>query len=183
MLSTVLTAAARHGDAELYTALLAEAKRSKDRRERGRILAALGAFRDPSVQKLALQVTLSPDFDARESIAVLREAASDRVTREAAWAFLKANFDALVARLPRESPAYFPLPFAGFSDEAHRADVAAFFKDRASNYTGGPRLLAQSLEQIQLKTALRAAQQESVLGFLKSYPASPTIDLKPQAGM
>ena len=183
MLSTVLTVAARHGDAELFTALLAEARRSKDRLERGRILAALGAFRDPSVQKLALHLTLSPDFDARESIVVLREAATDRMTREAAWAFLKANFDALAARLPRDSPAWFPHLAAGFSDEAHRADVAAFFKDKAANYTGGPRRLAQSLEQIQLRTALCAAQQESVLGFLKGYPARPTIDLKPQAGM
>ena len=41
----------------------------------------------------------------------------------------------------------------------------------------------QSLEQIQLKTALRASQQESVAGFLKSYPARPAIDLKPPAGM
>jgi alanyl aminopeptidase len=183
MVSTVLTVSARHGDAELFTAFLAEAKRSKDRRERGRILGALGAFRDPSVQKLALNLTLSPDFDARESLVVLREAAADRVTREGAWAFLKANFDALAARLPRESPAGFPQLAAGFSDEAHRADVEAFFKDRAVNYTGGPRRLAQSLEQIQLRTALRAAQQESVAGFLKSYPARPAIDLKPQAGM
>jgi len=183
MLPTVLTVAARYGDAELFTAFLAEAKRSKDRRERGRILSALGAFRDPSVQKLALNLTLSPDFDARESIAVLREAAADRLTREGAWAFLKANFDALAARLPRESPAGFPQLAAGFSDEAHRADVAAFFKDRAANYTGGPRRLAQSLEQIQLKAALRAAQQENVAGFLKSYQARPMIDVRPQAGM
>jgi alanyl aminopeptidase len=182
VLSKVLTVAARHGDAELFTAFLAAAKTSKDRRERGRLLGSLGAFRDPSVQTLALNLTLSPDFDARESIAVLREAASDRVTREGAWAFLKANFDALAARLPRESPAYFPLLFAGFSDEAHRTDVAAFFKDRASNYAGGPRLLAQSLEQIQLKAALRASQQESVAGFLKGYSARPTIDVRPQGG-
>jgi alanyl aminopeptidase len=183
MVATVLTVAARHGDAELFTAFLAEAKKSRDRRERGRILSALGAFRDPSVQKLALNLTLSSDFDARESIAVLREAASDRATREGAWAFLKANFDALAARLPRESPAGFPQLASGFSDDAHRADVEAFFKDKAANYTGGPRRLAQSLEQIHLKTALRAAQQESVAGFLRSYPAKPTIDVRPQAGM
>ena len=78
MLPTVLMVAARHGDAETFTAFLAAAKTSRDRRERGRLLAALGAFRDPSVQKLALNVTLSPDFDARESLVVLREAAADR---------------------------------------------------------------------------------------------------------
>jgi alanyl aminopeptidase len=183
MIATVLNVAARHGDAELFTALLAEAKRSRDRRERGRILTALGAFRDPSVQKLALNLTLSPDFDARESIAVLREAASDRATREGAWVFLKANFDALAARLPRESPAGFPQLASGFSDEAHRVDVEAFFKDKAASYTGGPRRLAQSLEQIHLKTALRAAQQESVAGFLRSYQPRPTIDVRPQTGM
>ena len=183
MLPTVLTVAARHGDAEMFTGFLAAAKASKDRRERGRLLAALGAFRDPSVQKLALHVTLSPDFDARESLILLREAAADRVTREGAWAFLKANFDALAARLPRDWPAGFPQFAAGFSDEAHRADVEAFFKDKAPNYAGGPRRLAQALEQIQLKTALRASQEESVAGFLKSYPARPTIDVRPQAGM
>ena len=121
-------------------------------------------------------------MDARETLAVLRAAASDRLTREGAWAFLKANFDALAARLPRDSPAGFPQLAAGFSDDAHRADVAAFFKDKAANYTGGPRRLAQSLEQIQLKAALRAAQQESVAGFLKKYPAKPAIDLKPRRG-
>jgi aminopeptidase N len=182
-LPTVLTVAARNGDAELFTAFLTEAKASKDRRERWLLLTALGAFRDPSVQKLALNLTLSRDFDARESLIVLRAATSDRVTREGAWAFLKANFDALAARLPRDSPAGFPQLAAGFSDEAHRADVAAFFKDKALNYTGGPRRLAQSLEQIHLKAALRASQQESVAGFLRSYPARPTIDLKPQPGM
>ncbi|MFI5197233.1 MAG: M1 family aminopeptidase [Thermoanaerobaculia bacterium] len=183
MLSTVLDVAARHGDAELFTAFLAEAKKSKDRRERVRILASLGAFRDPSVQALALNVTLSPDFDARESIVVLREAASDRATRERAWTFLKANFDALAARLPRDAPAGFPQLASGFSDDAHRANVEAFFRDKAAKYAGGPRRLAQSLEQIQLRSALRAAQQESVTSFLKSYQAKPTIDVRPQAGM
>jgi alanyl aminopeptidase len=183
MLPAVLTVAARHGDAELFTALLAEAKRSKDRRERGRILSALAVFRDPSVQGLALHLTLSPDFDARESIAVLWEAAADRATREGAWAFLKANFDRLAERLPRESPAEFPWLASRFSDAGHRTEVEAFFKDKAPKYLGGPRFLAQALEVIQLRTALKAAQQESVVGFLKSYQARPTIDVRPQAGM
>jgi len=181
--SVVLDVAARHGDMELFQAYRAEAKKSADRRERTRLLDALGLFWDPAVVPAALSLTLSPEFDARETIGILREAASNRETRPAAWAYLKSNFDVLVAGLPRESPAYFPLPFAGFSDEAHRADVAAFFKDRAANYNGGPRLLAQTLEQIQLRSALKAAQQESVSDFLMHFEARPTIDLKPQTGM
>jgi len=48
---------------------------------------------------------------------------------------------------------------------------------------GGPRYLAQSLEQIQLRAALKASQQESVNEFLFHYEPRPTLDLKPQAGM
>jgi hypothetical protein len=48
---------------------------------------------------------------------------------------------------------------------------------------GGPRYLAQTLEQIQLRAALKAAQQESVSDFLSHYEAKPTIDLRPQTGM
>src|SRR5512140_2394966 len=179
----VLDVAARHGDMELYQAFLAEAKKATDRRERTRLLGALGLFRDPSVVPAALKLTLSADFDARETMGILREEASNRETRPEAWTFLKTNFDRIVERLPRESPARFPSLASGFSDPEKRADVEAFFKDKAPKYMGGPRYLAQSLEQIQLRAAFKASQQESVDAFLRAYEARPTIDLKPQAGM
>ena len=179
----VLGTAARHGDLELFRAYVAEAKRTSDRRERYRLLSATGLFRDPTVVPVALSLTLSNDFDARETVGILREEAANRETRAEAWAFLKANFDALAARLPRESPARFPMLAAGFHEAAQRADVETFFRDRAPKYMGGPRYLAQTLEQIQLRGALRAAQQESVNEFLRRYEPRPTIDLKPQAGM
>ena len=140
-------------------------------------------FRDPAVVPAALALTLSGDFDARETVSILREESLSAETRPELWAFLKASFDRLAARLPRESPARFPALLAGFSDAAHRADVEAFFKDKAPKYMGGPRVLAQTLEQIQLHAALKAAQQESVSDFLRRYEPRPTIDLKPQAGM
>jgi alanyl aminopeptidase len=169
--------------AELFQAYLAEARKATDRRERTRLLGALGLFRDPSVVPVALAMTLAQDFDARETIGILREEAMSRESRPEVWAFLKANFDKLAARLPRESPARFPAYASGFSDAEHRAEVEAFFKDKAPKYMGGPRVLAQTLEQIQLRAALRASQQESVSDFLMRYEPRPTIDVKPQAGM
>jgi alanyl aminopeptidase len=142
-----------------------------------------GAFRDPSVVPSALALTVSTEFDARETIGILREEATNRETRPEAWAFLKTNFERIAARLPRESPARFPALASGFSDAEKRADVEAFFKDRAPKYMGGPRYLAQSLEQIQLRTAFKASQQESVNDFLTRYEPRPTLDLKPQSGM
>jgi cytosol alanyl aminopeptidase len=183
MASEILDVAARHGGMDLFQELRSEAKKASDRRERVRILAAMGRFRDPSVVPVALGVTLSDDFDARESSTILREVAMDRDTRGLAWTFLQANFDRLAARLPRESPARFPMLASGFSDPGKRAEVEAFFKDKAPKYMGGTRYLAQALEQIQLRGALKAAQQESVNDFLRRYEPRPTIDLKPQSGM
>ncbi|HEY3350707.1 MAG TPA: M1 family metallopeptidase [Thermoanaerobaculia bacterium] len=183
LVSEVLDVAARHGDVELFQAYLAEARKATDRRERARLLGALGLFRDPSVVPVALKLTLSTEFDARETAGILREGASNRDTRPEAWAFLKANFDSIAARLPRESPARFPMLAAGFSDAEKRADVEAFFKDKAPKFMGGPRYLAQSLEQIQLRAVLKASQQESVNEFLFHYEPRPTLDLKPQSGM
>jgi len=183
MVTAVLDVAARHGDMELFQSFVAEARKATDRRERTRLLSSLGLFRDPSVVPAALRVTLADAFDARETVVILREVASNRETRPEAWAFLKANFDRLTARLPRESPARFPSLAAGFADAEHRADVEAFFKDKAPRYMGGPRYLAQALEQIQLRAALRSAQQESVNDFLSHYEPKPTIDVRPQTGM
>ena len=183
MVSGVLGVAAWNGDMELFQTFLARAKRASNRRERARFLDALGHFRDPSVVPVALAVTLSSDFDAREAIEILWQEAVNRETLPVAWAFLKANFDRLAERLPRESLAWFPWLTTRFCDDARRAEVEAFFRDKAARYPGGPRFLAQALEVIQLRTALKAAQQESVNDFLKSYQARPTIDLKPRAGM
>ena len=182
LVSAVLGVAARHGDMELFQAYLAEAKKASDRRERTRLLNALGQFRDPSVVPVALARTLSSEFDARESIDILWEEGANRETFPQAWAFFKANFDRLAERLPRDFPAEFPWLATRFSDEEHRAEVEAFFKDKAPKYLGGPRVLAMALEVIQLRTALKASQQENVAEFLKSYQARPTIDMRPQPG-
>jgi alanyl aminopeptidase len=182
MVPSVLKVAARQGDVALFQTVLAEAKRSADRRERGRLLTALGQFRDPSVVPVALRLTLSDDFDPRESMAVLWAAAGERGTRTEGWEFLKKNFDRLAARLPGDWPTEFPWLAAGFSDEAHLKDAETFFRDKAPKYPGGPRILAQALESIQLRAALKAAQGESVREFLMRYEDKPTIDVRPSAG-
>lgn len=124
-------------------------------------------------------MTLSTDFDARESIDILRVEGSGRETFSRAWAFLVANFDRLAERLPRDAPADFPWLATNFSDEAHRAEAEAFFREKAPKYAGGPRMLAQALEVIQLRAAFKAAQQKNFDDFLKRYEPEPGIEVKP----
>jgi alanyl aminopeptidase len=180
MVSAVLGVAARYGDAALFQAFAAEARKTTDRRERTAILEALGGFRDPPLVSAALALTLSTDLDARETIVILREETRHGETRPQAWEFLKANFDRLVERLPRETPANFPWLAARFGDLQHRKEAETFFQQRMTNYLGGPHNLAEALEWIDLRVAFRAAQQESVDEFLRQYEPKPTIDVAPR---
>lgn len=167
MLGAVLNAAARSGDAALFELFLAETRATKERGDRRRLLPALTLFPDSTLVSRALALTLDDALDPRESLSTLVTASRQRETREAALAFVEKNFDALAARLPRDVPANFPLVASTFCSEAHHTRVSGYFKDRSPRYTGGPRILEQTLEGIALCSAARGQQQSGVDAFLK----------------
>jgi alanyl aminopeptidase len=169
MASTVLEVAAAQGGEELFDLYHAEARRATERHERDQILSAMGSFRDPAIERRALALFLTDEFDPREATSLVFSGLREETTRPLVYDFVKQNFDAMVAKLPRDSGAYLSYAGASFCDEAHRADVEAYFKDRAPKYTGGPRILAQVLEGISLCEAAKAAQEPQVAAFLKSY--------------
>ncbi len=167
LVGTVMDAAGRSGDRALWEKLYAAARAEKDRRDRTQLLRAMGGFIDKELVAKNLRIALSDQFDARESLTLVFGAASDRRTRQTAYEFVKEHNDELVARLPRA----FGLRLAGiggsFCDAEHRADVEAFYKERAARAPGGPRELAQVLEQMDLCIAMRTAHQPSVTSYLK----------------
>jgi alanyl aminopeptidase len=168
-LGTVLALAAEDGDRALFERFREKLAKTPDRRDRTRLFAALGRFTDPAVEKDALALVLSADFDIRESVGILRGALGDRRTRDAAWNFFKANFDTLVERLPQESKGILPRFGRVFCDAAHRRDVDAFFRGRAEKLTGAPRALAETLEAIDQCVALSGEQSAGVGDFLAKY--------------
>jgi cytosol alanyl aminopeptidase len=169
MVEVVLTTAARHGDRELYDRMRAAAKQEKDENFRGNLLFSLGLFQDPAIIKVAMPIVLTDEFDNRESLAILFGVSQSTKTRDLAYDFVKQNWDALTAKLPTDSNAYAPYIAAGYCDTGHRQDVEAFFKERSTKYTGGPRILSQVLEGIDLCVAYKKAQEPSVTEFLQQY--------------
>jgi len=173
VVETVLAIAAATGDRAMFDRMLAAARATSGRFERNQILEAMGHFRDPNVLRAALALTLSDDFDARESIFMLRGAQKTSATREIAYDFLKQNYDALVARLPGDAGAFgfgawLPEMVGGsFCDESHAADLEGFFHERSAHFTGGPRLLAQTVESVKLCSAYRSLQEPNVTAFLQ----------------
>ncbi len=165
----VLAVAAHFGDAELFDKYVAAARAAKERRDRVRLLRALGDFQDPALVRRVLALYLTDDFDPREADVAVHTAADATNSPDLVWGFFKEHYDAMLAKSPREIVGEAPSVGGGFCDPAHRKDVADFFQDRIGKLPGGPRTLAQTLETIDLCIALRASQQDSVQEFLSGY--------------
>ncbi len=169
MAETVLQAAARRGDRELYERLRASVLAIGDRRDRRIIYVALGSFQDPGIARSALALILDPAHDYREAVQILWGQPATPQGSRRAFEFIKGNFDALVARAPRDAAAYYPHMAGGFCSAADLAEVEDFFRDRAPKFAGGPRILAQVLERISLCAAFKQKQQASLSTFLRRY--------------
>jgi hypothetical protein len=88
-------------------------------------------------------------------------------TRALTYAFLKQHFEAVAGALPADL-IYLPMIAAGFDTPDRQTDMEAFFKDKDVRLTGGPRIIAQVSESIQLKHAFKQAQVPSLIEFLNT---------------
>ena len=173
LVGAALRVAARFGNKDLFDRFLAAAKQTQDLEHKQRLVNALGNFRDPALAGSAMNIVLSDDFDTRLSLGLLFGPAWQPETRDLPFRFVREHYDALVVKLPttasEDTAAALPYVAASYCDEGHRAEIDSFFKDRAAKATGGPRILAQVLEEVHLCSARRDAQQAGLAEFLKKY--------------
>jgi alanyl aminopeptidase len=169
MVSGVLESAARHGDRALFEKYKAGIQSAKERRDRNRLFRALGAFTDPGILDQAFAFAMSGEFDSREAGNMIYTSLDTPSGRAATWKFLQANYEATLARMPREVTGIVPYYASGFCDERHRREVAEFFEGRAEKLPGGTRNLAKVLESMDLCIALRGAQEGSLKEELARY--------------
>jgi alanyl aminopeptidase len=167
MVDAVLSAAARSGDRTLFDRMHAAARKTQDRTERAHLLNAMGSFQDPELVQKRIQLLLTDEFDIREAGSLMFGGLEEPALREKTYAFLKVNYDAIAGKLPKEYEPYLAFVGGSFCDEAHRKDIEAFFGERTSKAPGGPRILAQVLEQVDLCIARKKAQAGSVEVFLR----------------
>lgn len=164
VVDVILKLAAIHGDRKLFDRLHAEVKKATDQKRRSRLLGAMASFRDPAIVDASLSLFLTDELDARDAFRLLSQ---DSRRNDVVFAFVKRRFGDLLKRLPGELQGRLPYLHESFCDEAHRADVEAFFKERVGKLTGGPRTLAQTLEAISLCSVRRKALEPSLTAFLK----------------
>ena len=172
MLSSVLSTAARFGGKPLFERMLAVLRATQDRQQRSYLFTALGNFRDPALAQTGMALLLTDEFDIREAGPLLFGPAAHSETRTLPFAFVQANFDALVRRSPTGTSfdfgARLPQVAGSYCDAASLAEVERFFTERVQRFTGGPRVLSQTLESGRLCASLRESQQASAREFLQA---------------
>jgi alanyl aminopeptidase len=171
MVNPVLTTAAQFGDRALFDTMTAELKKTTDRQQRGRILGAMGSFRDPAIARAGMDMVIHSDIDARESLSLLLGPLGQRETDKLPFEFIRANYDELLKHLPTGGgfDAGAILPYVGGSgcDAAARQEFVGFFEERAKKFTGGAHAYDQVLESIRLCEAQKSARAGDVAAFFE----------------
>jgi len=163
-----LAVVGEEADRATWDAMKALLQKSVDETVRGRLLGALGAARSAELSPAARALALDPTLRDSEVLTPLSLQLAAVETREATWAWIKDHYDDIRARLPQHRGS---LGLVGmgrvFCDEAHAADVEAFFTPKIDSIDGGPRTLAGTLEDIRLCAARRKAQEKSARDFFR----------------
>jgi alanyl aminopeptidase len=169
LVGTVLGVAARHGDQKLFDRLLADAKQTKDRIERERLLGTMGEFIDPKITAQAMALMLSDQFELREALGLMQGGFANPATRAVAYKFVVDNYDAIANKLPEPYRPFMAFTLVALCDDDRKAEAEKFFRPKIEKLDGGPRILAQALEQLSLCSAQKKARTPGVVAFLKKH--------------
>jgi alanyl aminopeptidase len=172
LVEVALGAAARYGDPTLFERFYAAAQQATDRRDRQRLLSALAQFREPVLVQHALALVLSETFDVREAMGLLFGGLAAPATRRLVYDFVKDHLEALLTKMPPQAARSLVQVGVAQCDAALKAEMAAVFTDRISTLPGGPRVVAQALERLDLCIQQRETHRLGVVQFLRQYGGS-----------
>ena len=163
MVGPVLDTALRFADRGTYEKLEALALTTRIDLERRPLHSALGKVRDPRLRARALSHTLlkkdgADVMNGREVLLFLEDALHDEANRLPAFDFVRANFDALAAKMPLHTPGQLTRALKELCTPQDRDAFVEFFKPRAAQFEGGVRHYDEALETIDLCIAARASR-------------------------
>ena len=166
--STVLNVAAYGGDAMLYDRYMAQLPKLSDKPEEYyRFFNALRSFRDPALVQRTLQFAISPDVRTQDTSTLIGGLIGQPWSRDAAWAFVKANWDTLTKLLgvfqgiPRIAGSV-----GAFCSREKKAEVEQFFKEHP--VPAAERTLRQAFERIDNCAAVKERQAPAASTWLAS---------------
>jgi alanyl aminopeptidase len=162
---------AAHARPEVFARLLREVATETDRTRRREILGALGSTREVEQQEAALALVLDPKLDIRDTQRLL-DLGDDERNRVVAQRFFQDHKDAILARVPADSPTRGPASFATLftasCSAARRGEIADYVTATFASLPGGARIVAQALEGMDQCIARRAVMEPAIRSWLAS---------------
>jgi len=169
MASEVLQVGALTGDRALYDRYVGKlATLSAQPEEYYRFFNALGWFRDPALMQETLKRSILPTVRSQDTGLMLRNMLRLPWAREATWAFIKAQWPALTAKLG----VFQGIPgvvsgLGNLCTTAQAADVRAFFaKNRVESSERG---VQQAIEEIESCALVDARQTPALATWLAQH--------------
>ena len=162
----VLRVAAVNGDLALYEEYVAQlGAAGGDPEEYYRFFGALPWFQEPSLVQRTLAFAVSPDVRSQDTGTLLAGLLGRPLSRDAAWAFVKAQWPALTARLG----TFQGIPgiigaLGSFCAAGDAEDVRRFFA--ANPIPSSERSLRQSLERIDACAAVADRQAPALASWM-----------------
>ncbi len=163
LVRAALFAAAGSGDQALVDALIELFRTTDDRRLRDNLLRAITNNTDRASVAKVHALILDPEIPGYMASELLRGLARRVDNRDANFAFMQANYDALLDRFPVSHHAWMPWRASAFCDTESRMEVEAFFADKVAGNAGGERSLANVLEAIGICAAIAEKQRDGAL--------------------
>jgi aminopeptidase N len=168
LVSTVLNVAAYGGDAMLYDLYMAQLPKLTGKPEEYyHFFNALPSFRDPALVQRTLRFAVSPDVRTQDTSTLIAGLFGRASSQDAAWTFVKANWDTLTKTLgvfqgiPRIAGSV-----GAFCTREKRTEVEQFFKDHP--VPAAERTLRQAFERIDSCVARKDRQAAAAASWLSA---------------
>ena len=164
LVNAALPIAARNGDQALFDSLEKVSRESINAQTRAATLRALAQFRDPSIEKHALDYAVSGQVRNQDAAFFLANELRNRDTQDLAWQFIQQNWDKVSMQLTTFSGADLIGGTSGFCSADRIQQVTGFFSTH--KVAASERSLAHAKDQIGDCADLRAAQESDLKSWL-----------------
>ena len=133
--------------------------------EKGAALSALSATLDEAIAVKLRELALAENspLTGRQASTLVAGLLRSKLHRDQTWSWFKENFETFVKRKVPDVRVGGTPRFANvFCSQARRDEVKAFFENQSEIIPGYERNLSQTVEAIELCTALKAAKSEEL---------------------
>lgn len=151
---------AASGDRARYDDFVEEMRKAKTPQEEDRYMYALAQFRDKDLVKLTLEKTINGEIRTQNAPYVVRAALWNPSAREVSWAFVKNNWDTLLAKFPDKSIANMCEGITSLASDELLRDTKDFFEKHEVKV--GRKTIEQHLEKLAVAVAFKQREAEAL---------------------